>query len=216
MSLISKNKLGLNLNLASFLKKTFKTKVTALADLLALVSNSPRTATISFGASVVGRNINVGENTLIEEGVLFAVQAPSSQNEFIKVGDHCEIRRGAQIRSWMGWISIGNECSINPNTVLLGTGGIKIGNCVRIAGNCLIVASEHVFDDVSQPICRQGYTAKGIIIEDDVWIGAGVCILDGITIGRGSIIGAGAVVRNSVEPYSINAGVPAKKIKNRN
>lgn len=215
MGSISKNKLGLNINLASFLKKTLKTKLSALGDLLALVANSPRSATILLGASVDGRNIKLGHNTFIESGATLSIQDRYSDNEFIRIGNNCEIRRGAQIRSWSGWISIADECSINPNTILYGTGGLKIGNFVRIAGNCLIVASEHVFTDCSRPICRQGYTAKGITIEDDVWIGAGVCILDGVTIGRGSIIAAGSVVRDSVDEYSINAGVPSKKIKSR-
>ena len=61
---------------------------------------------------------------------------------------------------------------------------------------------------------QQG-TKKGIVIEDDVWIGSGCKILDGITIGKGSVIGAGTVCTKDVEPYSVIVGVPGKLLKRR-
>jgi acetyltransferase-like isoleucine patch superfamily enzyme len=63
---------------------------------------------------------------------------------------------------------------------------------------------------------EQGVTQKGIVIEDDCWIAANSIILDGVTIGRGSVVAAGAVVSKSVPPYSVVAGVPARIIKSRN
>jgi galactoside O-acetyltransferase len=77
------------------------------------------------------------------------------------------------------------------------------------------VAVNHVFDDLQRPIREQGITAQGIVIEDDVWLGAGVTVVDGVTIGRGSIIGAGAVVTTDIPPYSIAVGIPAKPVKDR-
>ena len=62
---------------------------------------------------------------------------------------------------------------------------------------------------------KQGETMLGIHIEDDVWIGAGVRVLDGVKIGQGAIVGAGAVVTKSIEKFCVYAGVPAKKIKTR-
>jgi acetyltransferase-like isoleucine patch superfamily enzyme len=211
----SSNKIALNRVLALFLKKQFFFKIARFKDLLALVCSSHYSTSISIGAQVVGRNIFIGKNTLLEEGCMLAMHNPSAKNEFIKIGDDCEIRMGAQIRSWMGSITIGNECSINPNTILLGTGGIVIGNRVRIAGNSLIVASSHIFSDLEKPIINQGYTAIGVNIKDDCWIGAGVCILDGVTIESGCILGAGAVVNKSTNKNGIYAGVPARKIGER-
>jgi acetyltransferase-like isoleucine patch superfamily enzyme len=99
--------------------------------------------------------------------------------------------------------------------VLYGHGNLTIGDNVLIAGHCLIIPANHVFTDINIPISNQGETKKGIIIEDNVWIGSGCRILDGITIGTGAIIAAGAVVNKDVLPNTIVGGVPAKLIKNR-
>jgi acetyltransferase-like isoleucine patch superfamily enzyme len=114
-----------------------------------------------------------------------------------------------------GDIDIGVNCSVNPYCVLYGLGGLKIGDNVRIAAHTVIVPANHTFDDPSIPICRQPETKKGIIIEDDVWIGAGCRILDGVRIGRGSVIGAGSVVTKSIPEMSVAVGVPARVIRRR-
>jgi acetyltransferase-like isoleucine patch superfamily enzyme len=71
------------------------------------------------------------------------------------------------------------------------------------------------FTDPNKKIREQGFNFKGIRIEDDCWLGSGVKVLDRVTIGRGSIIGAGAVVTKDIPPYSIAVGVPAKVIDSR-
>ena len=78
-----------------------------------------------------------------------------------------------------------------------------------------MVASQHVFSSTRDYIAKQGFTSRGIVVEDDVWIGAGVRILDGVTIGTGAIVGAGAVVTKNVEPFTIVGGVPAGVIRTR-
>lgn len=114
-----------------------------------------------------------------------------------------------------GTIDIGAHCTIQLFCVLYGHGGLTIGNFVRIATQTVIVPSNHNFDRLDIPISQQGYTAKGVTIEDDVWIGAGCKILDGVTIGQGSVIGAGSVVNRSIPPYSVAVGVPARVIRKR-
>jgi acetyltransferase-like isoleucine patch superfamily enzyme len=86
---------------------------------------------------------------------------------------------------------------------------------VRIATHVVIIPANHVFTNPDLPICRQGLTCKGVTIEDDVWIGCNVTVLDGAHIGRGSVIAAGSVVRGRVEPWSVMGGVPARVIKMR-
>jgi acetyltransferase-like isoleucine patch superfamily enzyme len=90
-----------------------------------------------------------------------------------------------------------------------------IGDNVLIAGHTMIIPSNHNSQDLQIPINQQGENSKGIIIEDDVWIGAGCKILDGVCIKSGAIIGAGSVVTKDIPPNAIIAGVPGKLIKYR-
>jgi acetyltransferase-like isoleucine patch superfamily enzyme len=131
------------------------------------------------------------------------------------IGENTIIHEFTYLRLYGGFIYIGNNCSINPFCVIYGHGGLKIGNNVRIAAHCTIIPANHIYANPSIPIVEQGETMKGIMIHDDVWIGAGAIILDGVEIGEGSVVAAGAVITKSVPPYSVVAGVPARIIKKR-
>jgi acetyltransferase-like isoleucine patch superfamily enzyme len=133
----------------------------------------------------------------------------------IVIGKGCEILTGVLLMTYGGNIKIGDNCSINPYTILYGHGNLTIGSNVLIAGHCLIIPANHKFSDKNIPINRQGETRRGIVIEDNVWLGAGVKILDGVRIGSGSIVAAGAVVNKNVLQNTIVGGVPARFIKNR-
>lgn len=84
-----------------------------------------------------------------------------------------------------------------------------------IANRSSIHTSYHNFTELEKPIRLQGLSHKKVTIEDDVWIGTQISILPGVTIGRGSVIGAGAVVTKDTPPYSVAVGMPAKVIKDR-
>lgn len=155
-------------------------------------------------------NIHIGSKTRIEPfAVLKAAGGP------LEIGSDCYIDRHAMILCNGGSIKIGNHCSFNPFCMIYGQGGLTIGNDVRISTGVVIIPSNHGFYDRNQKICDHPLTKKGIVIEDDCWIGANAVILDGVHIGKGSVIGAGSIVASSVEPYSIVAGNPAKLIKKR-
>lgn len=133
----------------------------------------------------------------------------------IQIGHNCKIHEYVFMHTYGGNIVIGNDCSFNPFCMVYGHGGITIGNKVRIATHTIIIPANHTFHNINLPIMEQYETRKGIIIEDDVWIGAGCKILDGVTIHKGSVIGAGSVVTKSIPPFSIAVGVPAKVLKTR-
>jgi acetyltransferase-like isoleucine patch superfamily enzyme len=135
--------------------------------------------------------------------------------ELIELGDGCEIDHGAILATYGGHIRLGRRCSVNAYSVLLGHGGLDVGDFVRIAPHAVIAAMNHVFADSDRPIAEQGLRREGIRIEDDVWVGAHATILDGCTIGRGAVVGAGAVVTRNVPPMSVVAGVPAAVVKRR-
>jgi acetyltransferase-like isoleucine patch superfamily enzyme len=130
----------------------------------------------------------------------------------ISIGSRTIIDCGVVIRGLGGHVEIGADCALNAYSVLCGGGNIRIGNSVMIASHVSIYAANHVFSSISVPMSSQGLDAKGINIANDVWIGTGVRLLDGVDVGAGSIIAAGAVVTKSVVPFSINAGVPARVI----
>jgi acetyltransferase-like isoleucine patch superfamily enzyme len=134
----------------------------------------------------------------------------------ITIGNNCMIEDYAVLSTHSGNISIGDNFAVESFSILYGAGGLTIGNNVIIAANTVIIPANHKFDRLDIPISRQGSRMEGIVIRDDVWVGAGCSILDGVTIGKGCIIGAGSVVNKSISEYSIVAGVPAKVIKSRN
>jgi acetyltransferase-like isoleucine patch superfamily enzyme len=132
----------------------------------------------------------------------------------VKIGDFVLIDTNVEVRNHTNELStIGNHSSFNRNTVLRGK--YKIGNYVAVGPNCSIMGFNHRFDNTTELISKQGRTVKGIIIEDNVWIGANSVILDGVTIGEGCVIGGGSVITKSIPPFSIAVGNPCKVIKNR-
>ncbi len=106
---------------------------------------------------------------------------------------------------------------LNSGCVLYTGSGISIGNEVLIAANCTFAPVSHEFKDPAKPIRLQGFKPSkgGIVIEDDVWIGANCVVLDGAHIGRGAVIAAGSLVRGRVEPLTIVGGNPLKILGSR-
>jgi acetyltransferase-like isoleucine patch superfamily enzyme len=139
----------------------------------------------------------------------------ADKDEGIEIGRRSEIFPYAMLMTYGGFIKIGDDCTVNPYCVLYGHGGLVIGNGVRIAAHTVMIPANHTFDDANCPIFEQPVIAKGILIEDDVWIGAGVCLLDGVKIGKGSVIGAGSVVTCNIPEVSVAVGTPARVIRQR-
>ena len=108
----------------------------------------------------------------------------------------------------LGDLIIGEKVIINSGCVIYTGNGIIMGNNISVASNCTFAPTNHQFIDKNKLINQQGFCQSkgGIIIEDDVWIGANCVILDGAIIRRGAVIGAGSTVRGEITEYTINVG----------
>jgi maltose O-acetyltransferase len=133
---------------------------------------------------------SAGRNVNVEHGAYFG------SGRFVEIGDNS---------------GLGVDCHVPAD--------IRIGKDVMMGPDVLIIGrnQNHRFDDLSKPMRLQGYQdAPPVVIEDDVWLGARVIVLPGIRIGRGAVIGAGAIVTRHVPPFAICVGNPARVIKFRN
>ncbi len=158
------------------------------------------------------KNIFIGKNSTICKYAALEVDTADTGDSKIIIGDRTLIGSFAMLRTYGGTIKIGDSCFINSFSIVYGHGNLTIGNGCLIGPQVTLVPVNYGFKDRDTPFRLQTPTLKGIVLEDDVWIGAGATILDGCTIGKGAIIGAGAVVTKNVEPYAIVGGVPAKQI----
>ena len=158
--------------------------------------------------------IEIGNRAQILRGA--NINAIGNPKNKISIGDGVQIQQGVDIRALNDThLQIEEDTFIGPYVCIAGPGNIKIGKGCLIAAHCGLFANNHNFVDPVQYIARQGITRKGIVIEDDCWLGHGVTVTDGVTIGRGSVIGAGSVVTKDIPPYSIAVGTPAKVVKSR-
>jgi acetyltransferase-like isoleucine patch superfamily enzyme len=158
--------------------------------------------------------IRLGHGVYIDEGV-YLHACPKG----IEIGSGTIVMHGAVLHVYnfrnmsQSGIKIGKDSLIGEYSVIRGQGGVQIGDRVYTSPFTQIIAVNHVFDDPHRPFVEQGITAEGIVIEDDVWLGAGAVITDGVRVGRGAVVAAGAVVTKDVSPHTVVGGVPAKLIK---
>ena len=128
----------------------------------------------------------------------------------LKIGKHSTIYGGAEIRHVHN-IKIGSNWIIGHYAILDGRGGIEIGNNVNFSSGVWIWTVQHDKDDP-----YFGVKIGKVVIEDYAWIACRTIILPNVKIGKGAVVCAGAVVTKNVEPYFVVAGIPAKKIGERN
>lgn len=158
--------------------------------------------------------IRLGKNVYLDQGC-YLHACPHG----IEIGENSLVMHGAILHVYNfrklphAFIRIGRDSLIGEYNVLRGQGGITIGNRVLLAPMVQILAVDHVFHDPNRPMIEQGITARGIVVEDDVWIGAGAVITDGVHIGQGAVIAAGAVVTQDVPAHHVVGGVPARVLK---
>ena len=152
----------------------------------------------------------LGENVVFEPGVL--VFHP----ETIEIGNNVYVGHRAMLKGYYkGYMVIGNDVWIGQNVFLHSAGGLVIGDRVGIGPGVTVITSSHRDEGIRVPILFSDLAFAPVTIEEDSDIGIGAAILPGVTIGRGSQVGAGAVLTDSVPPYSVVVGVPGRVIKKR-
>jgi acetyltransferase-like isoleucine patch superfamily enzyme len=135
------------------------------------------------------------------------------------IGNSCEVQDAVDFRIWHPYsddcfIKVGNSVFIGHACEFVCNSSITIGNDCLIASKTTFNTTGHEFKKHDK-IHQQPITTKEIILQDDVWIGTSCVIMQGVTIGEGSVIAAGSVVNKSIPPYEVWAGVPARFIKKR-
>jgi len=159
-------------------------------------------------------HIRLGQGCYLDESV-YIHACPGG----VEIGANTIVMHGAILHVYNfrnlpnAGIKIGRDSLIGEYSVIRGQGGVTIGDRVYTSPFTQIIAVNHVFDDPKRSFVEQGITAEGIVIEDDVWLGASVVVTDGVHIGRGAVVAAGAVVTEDVPQHTVVGGVPARVIR---
>ncbi len=159
----------------------------------------------------------LSKNVIIEDYVFINALSKCG----VKIGSNVSIGRNSTIectgviRELGEGLEIGDNVGISPNAFFAVRGKVIIGENTIFGPGVSIHSENHIFNDLYKPIRIQGASRKGIIIGKDCWIGSKVIILDGVKIGDGSIVAAGAVVNSDVPNNAIVGGVPARILKYR-
>ncbi len=160
--------------------------------------------------------IHFGRGVTLEKGVII----DGLSTEGVEIGDNSTIGPYSIIRasllSRLGkGLHMGSQSSLDAYSFVGAGGGVWVGDRVIMGQHISFHSENHNFQSTEDAIRNQGVTALGIVIEDNCWVGSNVTFLDGVHVGTGCIIAAGAVVTKNIAPYSIAAGIPARIIKTR-
>jgi acetyltransferase-like isoleucine patch superfamily enzyme len=158
---------------------------------------------------LVPRCIFLGRRVMVGEGCF--LDANTSQGS-IELQDDVWLSRGCYLVAGQAETVIGPGSYVGHRCLLYGHAGIHIGRDVLLANDVQLICGNHTFARRDIPIRAQPPEGKPIVVEDDVWLGASTIVLGGVTVGRGSVVGAGSVLTHSLPPYSIARGVPAKVV----
>lgn len=170
---------------------------------------------ISPRAQVHAKELEIGPNCFVDDDVTIYAHPDGGR---IALGKGVHLYRGTIIEVGTGGsVTIGPGTHIQAGCNLKGfLSNLRIGANVQVAPGCGFSPYDHRFDDLARPIREQGIESRGdIVVEDDAWLGLGVYVMDGVRIGRGAVVGAGAVVTRDIPAFAVAVGVPARVIRMR-
>jgi len=174
-----------------------------------------------FAPGIVVRHpgkIRLGRSVVISEGCILDGRHGSAQ-EALVLGDNVILSNGVMLSCKNGTIHLGDNCGLNAQTIVQSTNNcpVSIGRDCILGQRCLVIGGgSYNLDRCDVPIRTQGIKDDGgVILEENVWLGANVSVLGGVRMESGSVAAAGAVVTRSVAENSINMGVPARTVRQR-
>lgn len=159
-------------------------------------------------------NIHLGDHVALDDFTVLDARGPEAR---IEIHDRALLSRNSIVRARNGRIRIGERADIGCNCLLATDSRLEIGADALIAAyTYLIAGGNHAYADPDTPINQQGFRSRGgICIEDDVWLGSHCAVQDGVHIGKGTIVGAHAMVNRSLPAGKIAWGVPATVQRDR-
>ena len=171
---------------------------------------------VTFGQGVVLRHpakIRLGDDVVVDD--LVVLDAKGESNQGITVGASVFLGRGTILSCKNGDIVLGDHVNIGFHSEIFSASRVTVGRHGLFAAYTYLVGGGHAFDHAGVPVVEQERTSRGIALGDNVWLGTGVKVLDGVRIGRDVVVGAGAVVTGDLPDGVVAAGVPARIVRSR-
>jgi acetyltransferase-like isoleucine patch superfamily enzyme len=169
-----------------------------------------------FGRNITFRHprkIRLGADVVIDDGTL--IDAKGAENRGITAGNSVFIGRGSLVYCKGGDIDLGDDVNISSHCTLFSSNSLTVGNGTIIGAYSYLLSGGEYEADSAIPFCEQsGMNTKGPLdLGSNCWLGARVTLLDGVTVGEHTTLGAGAVVTSDIPANSIAVGVPARVVK---
>lgn len=162
--------------------------------------------------------IHLADAVVISEGCILDARHESEPIS-IRLGSNVILSNDVMISCKNGTVTVGDNCGLNARTIVQSTNNcpVLIGPDCIIGQQCLLIGGgSYNLDRLDIPIREQGIQADGgVHLQEDVWLGGNVTVLGGVTMGKGSVAGAGALLTRSVDAYTVSLGAPARVVKNR-
>jgi acetyltransferase-like isoleucine patch superfamily enzyme len=171
---------------------------------------------VTFGQGVVLRHpqkIHVGDNVVVDDLVL--LDAKGTANQGIRLGNGVFLGRGTILSCKDGDIELGDHVNIGFHSEVFSGSRVTVGAYGLFAAYTYLVGGGHEFDRPDVPVIEQARSSRGIALGENVWLGTGAKVLDGVRVGRDVVIGAGAVVTEDLPDGVVAVGVPARAVRRR-
>lgn len=171
---------------------------------------------VAFGQGVVLRHphkIEIGDDVVIDDHVV--LDAKGHDNRGIRIGSGVFVGRNTILSCKNGDIVLDDQVNIGFNCEIFSASEVHVGARTLLAAYTYLVGGDHEFGDATVAVLEQGRLSRGIRVGEGAWLGAGVVVLDGCTIGSHAIVGTGAVVTKAIPEYAVAVGVPARVVRDR-